>query len=268
MNVDTPLGIVAAILLAAMASLGGFVVWLLGWQRQRAGVLLGLMAMVVGLVVCFVAWRTLPRYWWVGVPACYIGFQAVCSWRQQEQAKLRTRLSSLLVFVGFIAIMLAGVGRIYRQGAREHPIASRLRAELVRARTSGEVREDWDGIVSAVILYEVDAEQERRIFDLVSQLTAVRLLQVTHYDLSPDSVDVISELSRLEELYLQGAGIDEVDLQAICRLTNLRRLDLLDNQITSRALTRIARMKRLEQIWYPDSVDDQEFRRRRPDLAN
>lgn len=80
----------------------------------------------------------------------------------------------------------------------------------------------------------------------VERVPQLRRLQITHAVLPGDALELLSQLTALEELRLEQMPVDDVGISHIARLPQLQRLNLPHGDFTDAGLRQLAQLPRLE----------------------
>ena len=163
-------------------------------------------------------------------------------------------IRSLLCVVAFLSVWLAiQVNRVHRQEA----------AVAAITKYGGSVRYDWQPTVFGDFRYLAEGRQPpnseptgpewarqtigNAYFQRVASVDLSQpLWEADDVSIDDSTIELISSLRELEELFL--TGITDDDLKHVGRLHNLRILVIRDNPISDRGLDHLHSLRTLEQI--------------------
>jgi|GEM_PF-4253128 len=259
--------LVAAALIC-VSTLVGCCSLFLALGRQRGGMVLGVIVALIGAAATLFLLQSIPRYWWLGLPPIYLGFQSLRSWRVSEPSFIRIGLSSIILLMSFLLLMTAGVGSVYRQRLIEAPIINELQSLMTE--DYGEVMCSPDGIANDVLIHYADQMDMKRVVELIGKLHSLRSIQVSGDGFADVDLNSLSELHQLRSLFVQQTDFGDEHLEVVSKLPRLQTLDLIDTEITKAGVLKLSNMKSLQQIWLSEQIDEKTvelLRKAKPDAV-
>lgn len=150
---------------------------------------------------------------------------------------------TLLVFVALIAVGLAWVAWLVRDGQRQ---AAAVR--MITSRPSGRVYYAHDPNVSGLRVGEMELPGHPWLRKTLGDHCFYRVEEVCGR-LDEESLGVLREFDYLEEVQVYGEGITDGALENLQPLSTLRKLTIADAPVTDRGIALIGELQHLERLW-------------------
>lgn len=234
-------------LLAFTGTVIGLTSLLMALKTRAAGVLVGTVVLLLGVAALIDIVRTMPGFWWIAVLPVYLGVACIRVWSRAGDHRAQFRLSTLLTLLGVTGVILTGITMQRREHARQKEVESRIEAR------GGEVMPGLDSIHGVVFYDAVDSDLEE-LWDDLESIRGLQLLQISGRQFTDASMQHVSQLSNLRELFLQNTQVTDAGLQHLTQLHSLRTLDLMGTRVSDRGLSHLETVTSLRTVWLGGSA--------------